>query len=106
MADFNIRTTNRLPAIECELFEDEKPADLTTATLVQLRYKSKTGGAVIVKTAEIVAANPARVRYAWAASDTDTPGVYIAAWRVTYSGGRTADYPNQGGLHIAFTNDL
>lgn len=106
MADFNIRTTNRLPAIECELYEDDKPADLTTATLVQLRYRPKTGGAVIVKTAEIVAAKPARVRYAWAANDTDIAGVYIAAWRVTFSGGRTADYPNQGGFHIAMTNDL
>lgn len=106
MADFNIRTSNRLPAIECELFEADKPADLTTATSVQLRYKPKTGGAVIAKSAEIVAANPGKVRYAWAAGDTDTAGVYIAAWRVTYSGGRTADYPNQGGFHIAITNDL
>lgn len=106
MADFNIRQSNRLPALECELFEDDQPADLTTATAVQLRYKPKAGGAVIVRTGQIVAAKPGRVRYAWAAGDTDTAGVYLAAWRVTYTGSVTADYPNQGGFHIAITNDL
>lgn len=106
MADFHIRAGNRLPAIECDLFEADKPADLTTVTLVELRYKPKTGGAVIVKTGEIVTASPGKVRYQWAAGDTNTAGVYLAAWRVTYSGGRSADYPNQGGFHIAITNDL
>lgn len=107
MADFNIRRTDRLPAIECELLEDGESADLTGATLVELHYKPKRGGgAKVVKVGEIVAANPAKVRYAWAAGDTDVAGVYAAYWRVVHSGGRPATYPNQGTFEIAITEEL
>lgn len=105
MADFSIRKGDRLPAIEAQLFDGETPVILTGAS-VELRYRPVNGGTVIVKAAVIADALTGRVKYEWAANDTDTAGVYAAAWRVTFADGRKASYPNVGFLRLAITDDL
>jgi hypothetical protein len=105
MVDFSIRKGDRLPVIEAQLFRGDTPESLTGAT-VELRYRPVNGGTVLVKTAAISDAAAGKVKYEWAANDTDTPGVYAAIWRVTFADGRKASYPNTGSLRLAVTDDL
>lgn len=107
MADFHIRKGNRLPAIEATLYRDRKVADLTGANAVALLYRPKLGGALVTKTGAFVGApTGGKVKYAWAANDTDTDGEYEAYWRVTYASGEQESFPNNGFFTMAFTEDL
>lgn len=105
MADFHIRKGDRLPAIEAQLFADDVAVVLSGAS-VELRYRPVDGGVVVTKTAAVSDAALGKVKYEWAANDTDTAGVYAALWRVTFADGRKASYPNQGFLRFAITDDL
>ena len=59
------------------------------------------------KTAAFVGALTAgTVKYAWAATDTDTVGEYEAYWRVTYASGEQESFPNNGFFIMAFTEGL
>lgn len=107
MADFHVRTGNRLPAIEATLYRDRKVADLTGASTVHLIYRPAAGGAIITKTAAFVEAlTGGKVKYAWAANDTDTVGEYEAYWRVTYATGEQESFPNNGFFTMKFTENL
>lgn len=107
MAEFYIRNGDLLPAIEVTLYRDRKVANLTGATAVTLNYRPKVGGAVVTKTGAFVGAlTDGKVKYAWAANDTDTAGEYEAYWRVTYVSGEQESFPNNGFFTMAFTEDL
>lgn len=107
MSDFHIRTSNRFPAIETTLYRDRKVADLTGASAVHLIYRPAAGGAQVVKAAAFVGAlTGGKVKYAWAALDTNTVGDYVAYWRVTYSTGEQESFPNNGFFTMKFTADL
>ena len=105
MADFSIGKGDRLPAIEAELLQGEKAVNLTGAT-VEIRYRPQAGGAVTTKTASITDAAKGCVSYGWVSGDTDTAGVYVARWRVTYADGKKSSFPNVGFIKIAITDDL
>ncbi|HJW80808.1 MAG TPA: hypothetical protein VJ396_01080 [Acidiferrobacterales bacterium] len=107
MADFTIRKGNRLPGIEAVLYDGNGVVDLTDAVSVELRVRPEKGEtATVVYTAEITGLTTGRVRYLWGVGTTDTPGIYNAAWRVTWPSSKTSDYPNKGTLKIAITDDL
>lgn len=105
MADFYIRKGDRLPAIEAQLSSNESFVDLTGAA-VELRYRARGSATVIVKAAAITDSAAGRVQYEWDAGDTDAAGVFEAVWRVTFSDGRRATFPNRGYLLFAITDDL
>ena len=109
MADFHIRKGDLLPAIESPLYRDYgspvgvKAADLTGAIGATLVYRPKSG-AWITKTGEFVGAlTGGRVKYAWAAGDTNTAGVYEGYWRITYASGETESFPNNSFFTMAIT---
>jgi len=43
------------------------------------------------------------VSYQWAADDTDTAGLFLSVWRVTFSGGEIQSYPNGGYVLVRIT---
>lgn len=47
-----------------------------------------------------------QVSYEWQAADTDTPGLYLAEWEVTYVGGDVVTYPNAGYLLVRVTPQI
>lgn len=104
-----IKSNDRLPAIEGTLgFSNGAPADLTGATSVHfiMRERGASGPPKVRSLATIVAAGDGRVRYDWAAVDTDTPGVYDAEWQVTYSDGRARSFPTDSYLTVTVFADL
>lgn len=51
--------------------------------------------------AEIVDAPNSHVRYKWQTGDTDTPGLYLGFWTVTYSDGTAVQVPNDAHINIS-----
>lgn len=102
--DFTIKKSDRLPALVDTLREPNgSVADLTGATVrfIMRGPTTKSGNGSIVGAATL-----GQARYDWASGDTDTPGLYIGEWEVTYSGSRKETYPNGQYLGIRVLEDL
>ena len=104
MADFTIKRNDRLPPIESTL--SPSAVDLTGAT-VKFIMATYSGTVKVNSTAVVVQATaPPKVRYEWAAVDTDTVGDYRAEWEATFADGKKETFPNGGYLIISVVADL
>jgi hypothetical protein len=84
MTDFSIPQDTLLPILTATLTDDTGPINLTGATV---KFQMRLPGSTVLKVntnAQIVAAVAGQVSYSWQATDTDTPGVYIGWFLVTY----------------------
>lgn len=104
MADFHIKKGDRLPSLTAILYDGEGAFDeLATASGVVFKMVSgattKTGNAVIVD------GLLGKVRYDWAAGDTDTAGVFNAEFVVTI-GGKEQTFPVDGYFTVEVEADL
>lgn len=107
MADFTIKSHDRLPSIQAALTSSGEPVDLTTATSVDFIMRAESGGTVKVNSpAVIVDAGEGVVRYDWDAADTDSPGPYQAEWEVTWPGGKQQTFPTLTYHTVAVLADL
>jgi hypothetical protein len=94
VADFTIKSNDRLPSIQAAFATAGAAVNLTSATSVKFIMKTATGNTVKVNTpAVIVDATTGVVRYDWLSADTATPGSYIAEWEVTWGGGKKQTFP-------------
>jgi hypothetical protein len=84
---FHIKAGNLAPSLVADLSDSNgNPVDFTGAT-VTFRMTDANGVPVINgASAEVVGSVPGRVRYNWAAGDTDVEGDYSAEFIVTASG--------------------
>lgn len=86
MADaFEIVEGQLGPALQATLLKGDGTAqDLTGATITLFMERRSTGTIKISAGAAIVNApgTDGKVKYTWASTDTDTPGVYRAQWHV------------------------
>jgi hypothetical protein len=67
-------------------------ANLTGATLLQLKLK-KPSGIVVVKDGTIVNVTAGTWSYSWLAGDLDEDGTWWVQPRVTFSNGKTQTFP-------------
>lgn len=108
---FYIKKGDRLPSIESVLL-DAKGAvvnltDCTVKFLMSARNADGSPGANKVNAAAtVVTATEGRVRYDWAAVDTDTAGEFICEWQVTNAAAKAQTYPNPGHQRVTITADL
>ncbi len=84
------------------------PINITGATVV-LNTRLQPGGAVKVNGGSMGVVGSAvngRVKYSWAASDTDTAGIYEAEIQITFAGGLIQTIPPKGYFTIDITDDI
>lgn len=108
MADFVIKSGDRLPAITGQLLDgDGNPIDLTGAT-VSWVMRGVDDDELEVDALGTIDVDPTtgRVAYFWAAADTDTVGTYIGEWRVTFSDTRQQTFPPEGGVTVEVTEPI
>lgn len=100
MADFCIKTNDRLPEIEATLTrKDGTVVDLTGCTVI-LVWTHKVTGAKKSGNATITSAVAGEVKYTWATGDFLVAGDYLAEWFVTYPDTKTETFPNSRYLEI------
>lgn len=107
MPDFSIKRNDLLPPITATLtYSDGTPVDVTGAT-VRFFMSALTGGTAKVSgAATIVSGTDGEVQYAWAGTDTDTAGDYMAEWEVKFPSTKRLTFPNNGYLAIQILPDL
>ena len=108
MADFSIKSNDRLPVIKATLNTAGAPVNLTGATKVDfiMRSKGPTGSLKVNSPAVVVDPTGGIVRYDWAVGDTDTPGNYEAEWEVTWGDGKPQTFPTTSYHDIEVRADL
>jgi hypothetical protein len=83
---------NRSPSIRDTIYVAGQPLNLTGKS-VKFRMRLKDGEALKVDSAAQLESplTSGKVRYDWAAADTDTPGAYVFWWNVVISAGVEQD---------------
>jgi hypothetical protein len=112
-ADFNLRQGDTSSLLARTLRDElADPVDLEGAS-VRFHMTSIAGGEPKVDEA---AANEqvgngsdgskGKVEYAWQADDTDTPGLFLGEFQVTFANGKVQTFPNNRYLLIRITAQL
>lgn len=105
--DFFIKQGDRLPTIAGTLTDAAgQPLDLTDCAVEFHMRKLGVSVPAVDAPAVIVNAAAGTVRYDWADGDTDTPGIFLAEWEITFPSGLTETVPNNGHLIIKITGEL
>jgi hypothetical protein len=102
-ATFNIRQGDLLPVIEAACVQGNGAAlDLTTATGVTFRMWRRASPSTlkVEGVAQVVDGPNGVVRYLWAGTDTDAPGVYNAEFVVTFPGPKPQTLPTVGHITV------
>ncbi len=113
MADFTIKRNDLLPVLEAILKDaDDNPVDLTDATGVVFHMREEeTAGLKIEDGSASIDSNPqtGKVSYPWVSNgvkDTDTSGLFLGEFEVTWTGGKIQTFPSQGYISIQIVDDL
>lgn len=105
IANFHIRRDDRLPPIQAFLSDATGAAINLSGASVQFVMEDHYGTVKAQGAATVLDAAQGLVEYAWGATDTDTPGLYMARWVITI-GGKSLSVPNDGDLLIeVYDND-
>ncbi len=100
----NVKKGDLLPKVTARLLDGNgAPVNLTGCTVVFRLFAGIGGTPIWSHVATILDAAQARVEYAWAAGDTDTPGLFFADFRATDSMARSQSFPNDGYFEVEIT---
>jgi hypothetical protein len=103
--DFFLKRGDTSPVLEFVL---DPLTNLTGATVVfNMRLPGAASAKVSRKAVQVVSpATDGKVRYVWAAEDTDTVGTYSAEFEVTYQDGSVETFPNADDITVHIRQDL
>jgi hypothetical protein len=106
---FNIKRNDRSPAFTATLEDADGYIDLTGCTVKLVMSLAMTGSTPTPKVnaaATVTDTLGGAVSYSWGATDTDTAGLYVAEWEVTFAGGIKRTFPENDYLYVNITPDL
>jgi hypothetical protein len=99
--------TGDTPPVRVQLTDNGLPLNLTGASVVFLMRDVGGGAADIEQPASIEGVpSEGQVRYDWVAGETDTPGEYEAAFRVTFASGKVQTFPNDDYILIVIESSF
>lgn len=95
MTDFLIPKGDTLPLLTATLSDANGPINLTVATGVKFQMRLP-GASTLKVNANATVVNPTagQVSYTWAGADTDTTGLYVGWFLITFPGPKTMEAPN------------
>ncbi len=97
MTTLPMKKGDLLPEIAAQLIGADGLALNLTACTVTFTMRSRAGVVIVdAQPAVIVTALEGRVKYVWAAGNTDVIGTHDAEWVVTYPGAKQMTVPNRG----------
>ena len=110
MADFYIKQNDLLPTLEA-ILQDIKgnPVDLGPASGIVFHLREENGSTLKIKDGVVVVdANPAtgKVTYSWINTDTDTNGIFLGEFEVTWAGAKKQTFPSRGYISVKVIDDL
>ena len=86
-----VRENDLQPVAETVIKRGSNIVDLTaegaSAVTITMRHRYESAVKIDAAAATIFDGPNGVLRYTWVAADTDTPGVYLADWTVTFPGG-------------------
>lgn len=113
MADFTIKRNDLLPTLEAILKDaDDNPVDLTDATGVVFHMREEDTNLLKIEDGPTnIDANPqtGKVIFPWRTNgnkDTDTSGLFLGEFEVTWTGGQIQTFPSKGYISVEIIDDL
>ncbi len=110
MADFNIKQNDLLPVLEAILQDvNRNPVDLSSASSIVFHLRNEDDATLKIEDGVVVIdANPetGKVTYSWIDTDTDTNGLFLGEFEVTWAGAKKQTFPSVGYISIAIIDDL
>lgn len=108
-SEFALRQNDTASPITAVLLDDDGEAvDLAGAT-VRFRMHPIEGGTAkvdaVATNEQTGEATKGHVSYSWQAANTDTYGLFLGAWPVTFAGGEKQTFPNGGYILVRITQD-
>jgi hypothetical protein len=107
--EFFMKQNDTAPSLAIKVINksDGLPLDLTGASAVfSMRLEGETTPKVDGSSADVYDEAGGRVRYDWAAADTDTVGVYEGEFEVTLLGGGIVTFPQDGYIKITILEEV
>jgi len=102
-----IKRHDTAPAFTATLQDANNDAvDISGAAVLFLMRNPRTRELKVSSAATITDAAAGRISYAWAAGDTDTPGVYQVEVQVTFGSGEVETFPNGSHHRLEVLKDL
>ena len=96
------------PYLDATLSDANGAVDLSTSAVESVRFvmEDKDGTEVVNESSTganvtITGSTSGQVRYAWQTGDLANPGNYYGEWKVLYTDGSAARFPNTGHAEIA-----
>ena len=108
-ADFTIKKNDNRPDLEAQLKIGGSVVDLSTANSATFHLATKrTSDSISINSAgTITDAVYGKVKYAWAAGDTDLPeGLYYWEWEIEWSNGDLQTFPNNDFKTLRIEDEL
>ncbi len=110
MADFSIKQNDLLPVLEAILQDVNKnPVDLGPASGIVFHLREEGDASLKIESGVVtVDANPetGKVTYDWVAGDTDTNGLFLGEFEVTWAGAKKQTFPSVGYISVKIIDDL
>ena len=99
MTTYYVKQGDTAPVAAATLLDPSgAPVSLSGASVVF--HMSDQARAVVVNAAAIIdpdqVGNKGKVTYQWLIADTDTVGIYLAEWQVTFADSSVQTFPNLG----------
>jgi hypothetical protein len=110
MADFSIKQNDLLPILEAILQDvNGNPVDLGPASSIVFHLREEGDASLKIEDGVVETdANPktGKVTYSWVDTDTDTNGLFLGEFEVTWAGAKLQTFPSVGYISIAVIDDL
>lgn len=110
MVDFSIKRNDLLPILEAILQDASRnPIDLSNAVSIVFHLREEKGAKLKIEDGVVVIdANPktGKITYSWVDTDTDTSGVFLGEFEVTWTGAKKQTFPSKGYISVQIIDDL